>query len=91
MSKGVLVSNPEKSLMCLTTLSKSSLPRLFLRSHLLSSHRAVISPLRVINSSFKYKGLVLYLRLNKNWVLLLSIVNILAVAYNLQKKVLPLK
>ena len=90
MSKRMLVSNQEKSLMCQTKLSKSSLQRFFLRS-LQSSLRLVMSLLRAISNSFMYRELVLYLKLNKNWVLLLSIVNILAVVYNLPKKILPLK
>lgn len=90
MFKRMLVSNQEKLLMCQTISLKSNLPKLSLRS-LLSSLRLVMSHLRAISNSFMYKELVLYLKLNKNWVLLLSIVNILAVVYNLPKKILPLK
>jgi hypothetical protein len=44
-----------------------------------------------MDNSYKYRGQVLYLKLNKNWVLLLSIVNILEEVNNLPKKILPLK
>ena len=90
MTKGMLISNQEKSLMCPTKSSKSIIPKLFQRS-LLSSLRVVVSPLRAISNSFKYRELVLYLKLNKYWGLLQSIVHILAVVYNLPKKILPLK
>lgn len=90
LTKGMLISNQEKLLMCPTRSSKSTIPRLFQRS-LLSSLRVVVSPLRAISNSFKYRELVLYLKLNKYWVLLQSIVHILAVVYNLPKKLLPLK
>ena len=92
MSRKMLINNHlETTLMNLSKLFRRSLLKLSLRSSL-SSLRAAKSLQEAVSISSKYKVLVLYLKLLKNWVLLLWAVNILAAFSNLiPNKVLPLK